>query len=381
MSVSAVDDKYVIAKNETKYFNTRYLTWNDKGSNLKVASVDTHSKAGVKLTFWDDGTVIYRPPTGWEGLDSITYTVVDAAGNRDTGTLFMQVGSGVQQPEPTPDPPPSSGSGNPVIAGDDNYAIAKGETKYFNTRHLMFNDKGADGGLKVSAIDDVSAAGVKLEKWTDGTVVYRPLDGWEGVDRITYTVTDKDGSNDTASVYIKVGNGTVTPVPQEPAPKPGGSGNPVVAFDDNYLITTSETPYVTTRHLTLNDKGADGGLKVSAIDDVTAAGVKLEKWDDGTVVYRPPAGWEGTDRITYTLTDKDGSTDTATVYIKVGSGTASPAPNPQQPAPGTPGKTITGTKAAETLNGTAGNDVINGGAGNDIPNGGDGDDVLTGGTG
>lgn len=381
MSVSAVDDKYVIAKNETKYFNTRYLTWNDKGSNLKVASVDTHSKAGVKLTFWDDGTVIYRPPTGWEGLDSITYTVVDAAGNRDTGTLFMQVGSGVQQPEPTPDPPPSSGSGNPVIAGDDNYAIAKGETKYFNTRHLMFNDKGADGGLKVSAIDDVSAAGVKLEKWTDGTVVYRPLAGWEGVDRITYTVTDKDGSSDTATVYIRVGNGTVTPVPQEPAPKPGGSGNPVVAVDDNYVIAKGETKYFNTRHLTLNDKGADGGLKVSAIDDVTAAGVKLEKWDDGTVVYRPPAGWEGTDRITYTLTDKDGSTDTATVYIKVGSGTASPAPNPQQPAPGTPGKTITGTKAAETLNGTAGNDVINGGAGNDILNGGDGDDVLTGGTG
>src|SRR3546814_8231642 len=118
----------------------------------------------------------------------------------------------------------------------------------------MFNDKGEDGGLKVSAIDNVSAAGVTLEKWADGTVVYRPLAGFEGIDRISYTVLDKDGSTDTATVFIKVGNGTATPVPPPPAEPdpqtaPGGSGHPVIAGDDNYAIARGETKYFNTRHL------------------------------------------------------------------------------------------------------------------------------------
>jgi hypothetical protein len=160
--ITAVDDKYVIAKNETKYFNTRYLTWNDKGPNLKVASIDGSSKNGVKLDIWADGTVVYRPVTGWEGIDSINYKLVDAAGNSDIGTLFIQVGSGMQTPAPAPAPVPT-GSGNPVIAGDDNYAIARNETKYFNTRHLLLNDKGLDGGLKVTSVDGVSTSGAKIE--------------------------------------------------------------------------------------------------------------------------------------------------------------------------------------------------------------------------
>ncbi len=512
--VTAYDDKYVIAKGETKYFNTRYLTWNDKGldGGLKVASVSGTSAAGVKLEIKSDGTVIYRPLAGWEGLDSFDYTLIDANGSRDTGTIFMQVGNSTATPPASkPDPAPTGGSGHPVIAGDDNYAIAKGETKYFNTRHLMLNDKGEDGGLKVSAIDDVAASGAKLEKWADGTVVYRPLAGFEGIDRINYTVTDADGSKDTATVFIKVGNGTATPLPQQPEPEqpgptepaPGGSGNPVIAADDSYAIARGETKYFNTRHLTLNDKGEDGGLKVSAIDDVAASGAKLEKWADGTVVYRPlagfegidrinytvtdadgskdtatvfikvgngtatplpqqpgteqpapsggsghpviavddnyaigkgetkyfntrhlmlndkgedgglkvtaielatasgakidtwadgtvvykpAAGWEGTDKLTYTLTDADGSKDTATVFIKVGNGTSSgsadPAPtSPTSPNPGTPGSSITGTKGADTLNGTAGNDTINGGVGNDVLNGNGGNDVLIGGLG
>lgn len=380
---AAVDDRYVIAKNETKYFNTRYLTWNDKGTNLKVAAVDGFSKAGVKLSIAGDGTVIYRPLLGWEGVDGINYTLVDAFGNTDIGTLFMQVGSGAGSPAPATAP---TGSGNPVIAGDDNYAIAKGETKYFNTRYLTLNDKGADGGLRVSGIGDTSASGVRLEKWADGTVVYRPLNGWEGVDRIQYTVTDADGSADTAFVFIKVGSGVVTPIPapQEPSPAPGGSGNPVVAVDDNYAIAKGETKYFNTRHLMLNDKGADGGLKVTAVDGVSAAGATLQKWADGTVVYKPLAGWEGTDKINYTLTDADGSTDTGTVFIKVGSGTATPTPTPAPspaPSPGTTGSNINGTKAAQTLNGTSGNDTINGYAGSDVLNGNGGNDLLAGGTG
>jgi len=50
----------------------------------------------------------------------------------------------------------SSSVDNPVTAVDDRYVIAKGETKYFNTRYLTWNDKGADGGLKVTTISATS---------------------------------------------------------------------------------------------------------------------------------------------------------------------------------------------------------------------------------
>jgi hypothetical protein len=104
---------------------------------------------------------------------------------------------------------PTAGKGNPVIADDDSYKIDAGKTLYFNTRYLTGNDKGLDGGLNVVSVDAVSDRGVHIS-WgpegskADGTLVYKAEAGFDGTDKITYKVADKDGSVDIGTVLIHV---------------------------------------------------------------------------------------------------------------------------------------------------------------------------------
>src|SRR3546814_6245070 len=81
--------------NATMWQNARYLTWNDEGSGtLKVTSVAGKSSAGGSVSFGSDGTIRYTPVAGWQGKDSIQYTVQDGRGATDTGVFHVQVGSG-----------------------------------------------------------------------------------------------------------------------------------------------------------------------------------------------------------------------------------------------------------------------------------------------
>lgn len=275
------------------------------------------------------------------------------------------------------EPPTSSGTNNPVTAVDDLRTIAQDKTYYFNTGYLTWNDKGLDGGLKVVALDSVSAAGVKLS-WdsSTGTAIYRPPAGWHGTDSVNYTVVDKDGSKDIGKVILKVGDGT-SPLPSGGATAPStGSGNPVSAVDDTYRIDSGKALYFNSRYLTWNDKGVDGGLKVVAVDKLSEAGVSISWSTDGTVIYRAKAGFNGVDRFDYKLSDKDGSTDVGTVVVKVGTGINNPA------FEGTSyDDVLKGDGYANVLRGRAGSDTIYGNSGNDTLNGGAGNDVLWGGAG
>ncbi|MDI1361146.1 Ig-like domain-containing protein [Methylotenera sp.] len=76
--------------------------------------------------------------------------------------------------------------------------------------------------------------------------------------------------------------------------------------------------------------------------------------------------------ISYTITDTQGSTSSATLDLHV-------VTNEIQGTAGA--ETITGTNANDAIAGFAGNDIINAGAGSDIVKGGDGDDTIDGGAG
>lgn len=217
-------------------------------------------------------------------------------------------------------PPPSTGSNHGVVAADDKYSMDAGQKLYFNTSHILSNDKGVDGGLKAT-VAAKSANGVTLEKWADGTVVYKAGTA-NGTDKIDYVLTDKDGSKDTGSVLITIKNGVATSTPGTPTTHPeppsgGGKGHPVVASDDSYKLDAGKSFYFNTGYLTMNDKGADGGLKVMSLDAATERGVKVSWAADGTAIYKAPAGFEGTDKMHYTVVDKDGSSDTGTILFHV----------------------------------------------------------------
>jgi hypothetical protein len=333
-------DDPVVAKNDSASTDKNKavvvkVLQNDSAADggLKLAKVDAASSKGGKVVMHSDGTVTYTPKSGYTGLDSFKYTAKDADGDTHGATVSVNVkASGSSTPAPSLD----NGSHHNVVAMDDKYTMDAGKKLYFNTSHLVFNDKGADGGLKAS-VAAKSANGVTLEKWNDGTVVYKAAKA-NGTDKIDYVLKDKDGSTDTGSVLITIKNGVAVAsnTPSDPTPPShstgsshgntsslpqNGNGKGVVAADDSYKVDGGKTLYFNTRFVTGNDKG-HGDLNVVSVDAVSDRGVKIS-WGaegtakDGTLVYKAQAGFHGTDKIDYKVVDKHGGYDIGTILIHV----------------------------------------------------------------
>jgi len=225
-----------------------------------------------------------------------------------------------------PAPKPGNDSGHTVVAKDDWYTMDAGKKLYFNTSHILLNDKGADGGLKAT-VAAKSANGVTLDKWDDGTIVYKASTA-SGTDKISYVLTDKDGSTDTGSILVTIKNGVASPADPTPPksatspqhdPSAPNHGN-VVANNDSYKVDSGKTLYFNTRFVTGNDKGSD--LNVVSVDAVSERGVKIS-WGaegtdkDGTLVYRAQSDFHGVDKINYKVMDKHGGHDIGTILVHV----------------------------------------------------------------
>jgi len=95
--VYAADDHYSLDAGKSLWFNTRYLTWNDKGvdGDLKIASIDAVSEHGVKVSVNPDGfahgTTVYKAPADFHGTDHIKYTVKDHDGSVAVAHVVIDV--------------------------------------------------------------------------------------------------------------------------------------------------------------------------------------------------------------------------------------------------------------------------------------------------
>lgn len=99
---------------------------------------------------------------------------------------------------------------------------------------------------------------------------------------------------------------------------PGASadtGTPVAADDPDAAITVEDTPVVTIDVLA-NDTLLDNAV-ITGFDALSANGGTVVSNGDGTFTYTPAAGFNGPDSFTYTLTDDDAETDTATAFVIV----------------------------------------------------------------
>jgi uncharacterized repeat protein (TIGR02543 family) len=121
-----------------------------------------------------------------------------------------------------------------------------------------------------------------------GNYTYTPDPGYSGPDGFTYTVTDKNGS-DQASVDIMV-----TPF-----------------ASDDHATTTAGNPVVIK--VTGNDSGTS--LMVVSVTDGTNGTVEINS--DGPVTYTPKSGFTGTDAFMYAVEDSSRQIVTATVSLTV----------------------------------------------------------------
>ncbi|MBI4995392.1 MAG: retention module-containing protein, partial [Rhodocyclales bacterium] len=183
---------------------------------------------------------------------------------------------------------------------------------------------------ETAAITRAIAEGSSLDELLEETAA--GLDGGSGEDghnfvqllRIVEGVPPLASDYGTARGYVPpelVGDGgrpdvlEEEPAPAAPVAPPAPVGNVPVAVADNFSLNEDATLNST---LATNDTpSADGGNTWSLAGNASHGVVTVNA--DGSFSYTPAANYNGPDSFSYTITDADGSSSTATVTLAVNS--------------------------------------------------------------
>ena len=201
----------------------------------------------------------------------------------------------------------------PPTGSDD--GDATDEDTAFTTINVLENDTDPDPAdvLSVSGLDTTGTAGSVTDNG-NGTFDYDPNGEFEhlaagesATDTFSYTVSDGNGGTDSATVTVTI----------------EGVNDAPTANDD--VDATDEDTSVTTVNVLTNDTDPDTSdtLSVMGMDDSATAG-SVTNNGDGTFLYDPNGAFEhladgetATDTFTYTMSDGNPGTITATVTITI----------------------------------------------------------------
>ncbi len=159
---------------------------------------------------------------------------------------------------------------------------------------VLANDSDADNdSFAISALGTPAHGTATLQ---DGIVTYTPASGFSGEDQFSYTLKDSFGATSTAVVRVTV----------------AGKANGLPVAVDDRVFVSGKVP--TTFSVLGNDSDPDG-------DALTIIAVSQPVDGHGTVsivnnqiLFTPKAPFM-TDQFTYTVSDGNGGTATATVFL------------------------------------------------------------------
>ncbi len=248
---------------------------NDTDLDGNPLTVTAASAANGTVTINADGTLRYVPNANFNGTDTVTYTISDGQGGTATSTITVTV-------NPVNDLP---------VAGNDSATTPEDAPV---TIAVLANDTDADGNpLAVTAATSPNGTVVINP---DGTITFTPNPNFNGPTTITYTISDGQGGTTTATVAV-----TVTPVNDPPVARPDSATTP------------EDTPVVIAP--LGNDSDLDGNPLT--ITGATSPNGTVTINPDGTVTFTPNADFNGPTTITYTISDGQGGTTTATIAVTV----------------------------------------------------------------
>ena len=224
-----------------------------------------------------DGSFTYTPDADFAGADSFTYTASDGQLTSNTATVSITVTAVNDAP----------------VAADDAFTVNEDQTL---TGDVLANDSDIDTtGLTAALVTGPTNGALALNP--DGSFTYTPDADFAGADSFTYTASDGQLTSNTATVSI-----TVTAVNDAP-----------VAADDAFTVNEDQT---LTGDVLANDSDIDTtGLTAALVTGPTNGALALNP--DGSFTYTPDADFAGADSFTYTASDGQLTSNTATVSITV----------------------------------------------------------------
>ena len=248
-----------------------------------IVSGPTNGRATVAAF---GGGFNYTPNPGFVGTDSFTYQAIDPQGALSNVATVTVI---VERPSDAP------------VAADDGYSIVQDRT--LNGASVLANDTPspdrADSSLTARLESDVAHGTLTLN--ADGTFVYVPAAGYVGADSFTYHAQDNGGATSLpATVSINVTQANRAPV----------------AVADAYAVDEDLFFIVLKSGVLDNDSDPDG-------DPLTAILVSPPQHGsytlaaNGALSYTPNANFNGTDALTYRVSDGTLQSEPATVSITV----------------------------------------------------------------
>jgi gliding motility-associated-like protein len=253
-----------------------------------------------------NGTYTFTPLPNYNGtVPPITYTISDGQGGTDTANLLITV-------TPVNDAPD---------ANNDVQTVAEDTPA---TGNVLTNDTDIDGntlvvtqfvvnGQTFTAGQTATIPGVgTMIINANGTYTFTPALNYNGtVPPVTYTISDGQGGTDTATLQI-----TVTPVNDPPvAQNDTGTALEDTPLGGNVLTNDSDVdgnPLTVTQFVI-------GGVSYPAGSTATIPGVgTLVINPNGTYLFTPLPNYNGTvPPVTYTISDGNGGTATATLQLNI----------------------------------------------------------------
>ena len=244
------------------------------GNNLTLSCTDLPADASFDSS---SGVFTWTPSSSDVGSHQVTFNA-EANGESSSETVTIVV-NGV------------------VTAVDDTAAVDEDDSIIVD---VLANDLEADGG-PISLINILPAGNGSVLRSGDG-IAYTPEADWNGEDSFDYTISDNDGSVDTATVTVTVNSINDAPL----------------AVDDTAEIEEDTIAYIEVLN---NDSDVDGDtLTVVSFTEATNGTVENSIMANvigsrtPPMIYTPDPNWYGEDSFSYTISDGN---ETATAVVNV----------------------------------------------------------------
>jgi hypothetical protein len=337
----ALDDTASVAAGESVLVDVLANDSDPDGDPLRLASLEPPGTGAARE---DGGRIRFTAPGDRGGVVAFAYTAADPHGATSRATITMTVSAPPAAPQPPPAaprpatprppsppaPPPAPEPVPPVPAPPPAPPAANtAPTFQKGPDKTVLEDSGAvtspgwataigpgasaEAGQTVSFVVTTSnpalfTSGGKPAVAPDGTLTFTPAPNAYGSATVTVIAVDDGGT---------ANGGSDTSAPQTFTIQVTAQQDPPIATDDAASVNEDDAAGVTFDVLA-NDSDPDGdALTVGSFDGSTIAQGTLTHNGGGSFTYLPDAAFWGSESFTYTVSDGNGGTDTATVSITV----------------------------------------------------------------
>ncbi len=263
-----------------------------------TVSVSGPNHGGVVLH--SDGRYTYTPQADFNGTDTFTWRVTDAAGGTSVATVTVTVTAVNDAPDASPSSLTTSTAEDTPLVGQLTLTDADGDAVSVLTTPVAAP---AHGAVVLRA---------------DGSYTYTPDPDFNGTD--SFTVRLSDGNGGLRDVVVAV---SVTAVNDAPDASPASLA----------VSTSEDTPLI--GQITLTDPDGDA-VSVDTTPVVAPAHGAVVLRADGSYTYTPDPDFNGTDSFTVRLSDGNGGLRDVVITLSVTSINDAPDASPASLTVSTP---------------------------------------------